>query len=314
MALQGAYAASKAAIRAFTDELRVGVETDDAPVSVTLVKPGAIDTPFPINAKNYLESEPQHVPPVYAAAVVADAILHCATMPTRDIYAGEGGKLIAEMNHMAPGLTDRVMAHAVTPVTESGRPPRRGRDESILDQPSERLTERGNYPGHVAQVSLYSKAAMHPLVSSALLVGGGLALRALLKAVPPRPASKTGGSGATLAKALHIRLEARAGLEADVERLLQDIFACVENEPGTGPWYGLRLSQSTFSIFESFVDEGAREAHLTGKGAAILLARSEALLSRPAQIEKFDVLLAKEVFASGAAHAMASVTPRLHSL
>ena len=64
VALQGAYAASKAAIRAFTDEFRVGVETEGTPVSVTLIKPGAIDTPFPVNAKNYLASEPQHVPPV----------------------------------------------------------------------------------------------------------------------------------------------------------------------------------------------------------------------------------------------------------
>ena len=188
VALQGAYAASKAAIRAFTDEFRVGVEADGAPVSVSLVKPGAIDTPFPVNAKNYLASEPQHVPPVYAASVVADAILHCAVTPTRDIFAGGGGKLIAEMNHVAPGLTDRIMAHAVAPATESGRTPLRGRNESILDEPSELLTEHGTYPGHVARVSLYAKAAMHPLLSSALLVGGGLALGALLTSASERSA------------------------------------------------------------------------------------------------------------------------------
>ena len=70
VALQGAYAASKAAVRAFTDEFRVGIEADGSPVSVTLIKPGAIDTPFPVNAKNYHASEPQHVPPVYAAETV----------------------------------------------------------------------------------------------------------------------------------------------------------------------------------------------------------------------------------------------------
>ncbi len=90
--LQGAYAASKHAVKGFTDALRMELEHEDAPVSVTLVKPGAIDTPFPINAKNYLEREPQHVPPVYAPEVVADAILHCAEMPVRDVFAGGGGK------------------------------------------------------------------------------------------------------------------------------------------------------------------------------------------------------------------------------
>ena len=128
--VQGPYSASKHAVKAFTDEFRVGIEELGAPVAVTLVKPGAIDTPFPVNAKNYLDSEPQHVPPVYAADTVADAILHCATTPTRDIFVGSGAKVMSALGHWMPGLTDLAMAKLVTPATESGHASLRGRDES----------------------------------------------------------------------------------------------------------------------------------------------------------------------------------------
>lgn len=299
VALQGAYAASKAAVRSFTDEFRVGVETEGAPVSVTLVKPGAIDTPFPVNAKNYLASEPQHVPPVYAAETVAEAILHCAQTPTRNIYVGGGGKLQAEMGHFAPALTDAMMAKLVTPATESGRPPRRAYDGSALDEPSERLTTRGNYPGQTRNVSLYTKAAMHPLVSSAAVVGVGLAIGALAKAAPHRPVRITGTADATVAKALHVHLEARRGREHEVERLLFDILSCVEREPGTGPWYGVRYTHSTFGIFESFPDEASRRAHLEGEGARLLIEQSNALLAAPARIDLLDVLMSKDVVARG---------------
>ena len=298
IALQGVYSATKHAVKAFTDEFRVGVEMDGSPVSVSLVKPGPIDTPFPVNAKNYLPTEPQHVPPVYAAETVADAILHCAVTPTRDLYVGGGGaKAIAEINHFAPGLTDTIMARAVAPSTESGHAPLRAHDESILDQPSERLTTVGNYPGHVAGVSLYTKAAMHPFLTTAAVIGAGLGLAALTRKVPHRPVRISGSVDETVAKALHIHLEAKSGREDEVETLLRDILACVDREPGTGPWYGVRYTQSIFGIFETFPDEAAREAHLNGRGARILADRSNAVLAAPARIDKLDVMMSKGVIA-----------------
>ena len=73
--LQGAYCASKHAVKGFTDALRMELEHDGAPISVTLIKPAAIDTPYTEHAKNYLPVEPQNPPPVYAPDVVAEAIL-----------------------------------------------------------------------------------------------------------------------------------------------------------------------------------------------------------------------------------------------
>ena len=176
--LQGIYSASKHAIKGFTDALRMELEEEGAPISVTLVKPGAIDTPFPINAKNYLNKEPQHVPPVYAPEVVARAILHCAETPVRDVFAGGGGKGNAALGYYAPRLADKFMENFVMSGMKSDKPPR-PREQNALDQPSEHLEERGNYEGHVAHSSLYTQASLHPLVTTALAAGAGLAVAAL---------------------------------------------------------------------------------------------------------------------------------------
>jgi short-subunit dehydrogenase len=179
--IQGIYSASKHAVKGFTDALRMELEEEGAPVSVTLIKPGAIDTPFTLNAKNYMEAEPQHVPPVYAPDAVASAILHCAETPVRDVFVGAGGKGNATLGYYAPRLADKYMESMVISGMKSDKPPR-PRQQNALDQPSEHLAERGNYEGHVAQTSLYTQAALHPMVTAAAVAGAGLAVGALLRA------------------------------------------------------------------------------------------------------------------------------------
>ena len=79
--LQGSYCAAKHALKAFTDALRMELEEEGVPISVTLVKPASIDTPFFDKARTYLGVEPQPVPPVYAPEVVSEVILHAAQHP-----------------------------------------------------------------------------------------------------------------------------------------------------------------------------------------------------------------------------------------
>ena len=93
--------------------------------------------------------------------------------------------------------------------------------------------------------------------------------------------------------ALFVRLEAKPGKAADVENFLRGGLPLVEQEPATLAWFGLRLGPTTFGIFDAFPDESGRQAHLTGKVAAALMAKAPELLAHPPVIEKADVLAAK---------------------
>ena len=93
--------------------------------------------------------------------------------------------------------------------------------------------------------------------------------------------------------ALFVRLEAKPGKEAEVEKFLQGGLPLVQEEPGTTAWFGIRLGPTTFGIFDAFPDESGRQAHLSGRVAAALGARASELFATPPSIEKVDVLAAK---------------------
>jgi len=93
--------------------------------------------------------------------------------------------------------------------------------------------------------------------------------------------------------ALFVRLEAKPGKEAEVEEFLRSGLPLVEQEPATTAWFGIRLGPSTFGIFDAFPDDAGRQAHLTGRVAAALMAKASELFSQPPAIEKADVLASK---------------------
>jgi len=109
----------------------------------------------------------------------------------------------------------------------------------------------------------------------------------------------TGEDGQEGPKAFYIHIEARRGKEQDVAAMLEEILGHVEEEPATGPWYGLRLSQTTFGIFEAFPDIAGRQAHIDGRGGDIFrdVDRMNDLLERPAHVAKVDILFEKRIFA-----------------
>jgi quinol monooxygenase YgiN len=93
--------------------------------------------------------------------------------------------------------------------------------------------------------------------------------------------------------ALFVRLEAKPGKEKEVESFLLGGLPIVMEEPATTAWFGIRLGPTTFGIFDAFPDEAGRQAHLSGKVAAALMAQAGELFSEPPSIEKVDVLAAK---------------------
>jgi quinol monooxygenase YgiN len=93
--------------------------------------------------------------------------------------------------------------------------------------------------------------------------------------------------------ALFVRLEAKAGKESEVEAFLESGLPLVMEEPATLAWFGIRLGPTTFGIFDAFPDDAGRQAHLSGKVAAALMAKAGDLFAAPPVIEKVDVLAAK---------------------
>jgi quinol monooxygenase YgiN len=93
--------------------------------------------------------------------------------------------------------------------------------------------------------------------------------------------------------ALFVRLEAKAGKENEVEKFLEAGLAMANQEETTPLWFALRFGPSTFGIFDSFADEGGRQAHLKGPIAQALMAKAPELFAKPPAIEQIDVLGAK---------------------
>jgi NAD(P)-dependent dehydrogenase (short-subunit alcohol dehydrogenase family) len=92
--LQTAYCASKHGIDGFLEALRVELQRDGVPVSVTQIMPGTINTPLFDNARTKMGVKPVAPPPAYPARVVADAIVHAAEHPVRDLVVGGAAKTL----------------------------------------------------------------------------------------------------------------------------------------------------------------------------------------------------------------------------
>lgn len=112
--LLGMYSASKHAVKGFTDTLRIETEdVDKAPVSITLIQPTAVDTPFPQHARNYQDKEPKLPTPMIEPREVAEAILNAAVKPTRAVRVGTMSKINTTVAKFAPGIGDKMAAAQV---------------------------------------------------------------------------------------------------------------------------------------------------------------------------------------------------------
>ncbi|WP_308419514.1 antibiotic biosynthesis monooxygenase [Chitinimonas koreensis] len=81
--------------------------------------------------------------------------------------------------------------------------------------------------------------------------------------------------------ALFARLEAQPGKEQEVAGFLEAGLALANQEAGTPIWFALRLSPTTFGVFDAFETEAARQAHLDGPIAQALMAKAGEMLAAP---------------------------------
>lgn len=90
--------------------------------------------------------------------------------------------------------------------------------------------------------------------------------------------------------ALYARLDAKPGKEEAVAAFLATALDMANQETTTPIWFALRLSASTFGIFDAFASEADRQAHLSGPIGQALMQHADELLAAPPAIELLEVL------------------------
>ena len=139
--LQGMYSASKHAVKGFTDALRVEIEElGKAPVSITLIQPTAVNTPFPQHARNYMGREPKLPPPLINPEQVAEAVLKAATEGGRDVKVGAMAVVNTAISKLMPNLGDKLSARRGSSQQEVIPPLH---PQGILYEPGESGSVRG---------------------------------------------------------------------------------------------------------------------------------------------------------------------------
>jgi quinol monooxygenase YgiN len=93
--------------------------------------------------------------------------------------------------------------------------------------------------------------------------------------------------------ALYVHLKAKPGKNAEVEAFLKSALPLARQEPGTVTWYAIKEDDGSYSIFDTFDDEAARQAHLDGPIAKALMAKAGELLAEPPKIHKIALLADK---------------------
>ncbi|MFP7255044.1 SDR family oxidoreductase [Terribacillus goriensis] len=169
--IQSVYASSKFAIHGWTDSLRMEMEREGAPASITLIHPGRIDTPYTEHARSYLAHQPVHKGMMYPPEAVAEAILYAASHPKRDIYVGSQAKMLQFLGANFPRLTDKLWER-ISPRTQYDETRKSNTpEESNLYHAGYGMHERGANLGWKRKRSMIVKAAKHPVLTRAIVAG-----------------------------------------------------------------------------------------------------------------------------------------------
>jgi len=172
---QGPYAASKHAVKAFTTALRLELMHDQIPVSVTLIKPSAIASPYKDHARNYMDSPGRVPPPVYAPDLVADAILYAAAHDVRQLTVGSAGRMQSLLQQLAPAVSDPLYAAFSSAMQKDLRRGKRIVRDGNLFEPQLDGAERSDQR-FVREHSAYTAMQTHPRVLAAGLAMAGALL------------------------------------------------------------------------------------------------------------------------------------------
>jgi NAD(P)-dependent dehydrogenase (short-subunit alcohol dehydrogenase family) len=176
-----AYASSKHGITGFVDALRVELQHDGVPISVTNIMPAAINTPFFSSARTKLGVKPAAPPPVYDPGTVADQIVYAAEHPVRDMIAGGAGKVFVQTKRISPLLMDKLHLLVSFKAQKTDEPKSVDAPDNLYAPDDHDNRIEGDWSHIAFQRSAYNWLGRHPWARRALW-GTALGTAALLGA------------------------------------------------------------------------------------------------------------------------------------
>ena len=173
MPLQSAYAASKHGLKGMLDTLRLELQAEGAPVSVTNVMPAGINTPLFNKARTKMGVKPMPMPPIYEPESVADVILYAAEHPVAEIYAGGASKFMTAGQAVAPRVMDRVLMRVGFSGQKSEEVKGQDAPDNLFEAVAGHDRVSGDFGAQARRTSVYNWLETHP-ASKLLLAGSAI--------------------------------------------------------------------------------------------------------------------------------------------
>jgi NAD(P)-dependent dehydrogenase (short-subunit alcohol dehydrogenase family) len=173
--LQAAYCSSKAALRTFFESARVEHAKHDIPVAVSVILPGAINTPQFDTARQYLGRQPQPVPPIYEPEPFADGVVHCFEHPVRELPLGWGAQKLLWGQKLSPRAGDRVLLRNGWKGQHTGEPKPVGSPDNLFAPLQGDRGARGRFSRQSRATTMWTSLRLRRFLLGAAVAGVGLA-------------------------------------------------------------------------------------------------------------------------------------------
>jgi len=169
--LLSTYSASKAAVKSFSDSLRMELKAMQANVDVVTILPSSINTPFYRWGPSKLGVRPHPVSVIYPPQLVADAIVSAAERPQREIFVGVMGKLLSVAERISPRMMDWYMLQRRNMFRQQYSSLRDAGESNLFHSPDESAID-GPFADETRKTSVYTKAIeLHPAVRRVVAAG-----------------------------------------------------------------------------------------------------------------------------------------------
>jgi NAD(P)-dependent dehydrogenase (short-subunit alcohol dehydrogenase family) len=154
--LQAAYCSSKAAARTFLESARVELQKRGWDVAISLVLPGAINTPQFDRDRQKIGFQPQPVPPIYEPEPFAQAVLHCCERPIRELPVGWGAQKLLWGQRLSPRAGDWMLRRIGWKSQHTDEPKPIGAPDNLFETLSGDPGARGRFSDRSRERTLWT--------------------------------------------------------------------------------------------------------------------------------------------------------------